>query len=289
MLYSVNSPIKINLILKIMDKKENGYHEIFSIFWQKKSAEKLTIETKYGEIIGDSLIVEGTEIIGENLVTKALKAARRTCPHIPPLKIKLEKEFPAGSGIGAGSGNAGALLRWLGETFGMETTAGLAAKLGADVAFLASENIMAEAKGIGEIITPLEPQFDFRWLIVFPKWRSDTKEAYEKLDCKRAGQICENTSRSIETIKKESAVCIARLAAGEKVGLLPNDFFSLLSDEHAEYREAERIADETSASGWGLCGSGSAFFALYKNTGAAADAAKIFSGKPWVLKTYNLE
>ena len=102
----IRCPIKINLILRVFSKLPNGYHEIYSLFWQKTAAERLTIRPKYDEIIGDSLNIEGMKIEGENLVTKALAAARKRA-EIPPLDVELEKFFPAGSGIGAGSGNAG--------------------------------------------------------------------------------------------------------------------------------------------------------------------------------------
>ena len=72
----IRCPIKINLILRVFSKLPNGYHEIYSLFWQKTATERLTIRPKYDEIIGDSLNIEGMKIEGENLVTKALAAAR---------------------------------------------------------------------------------------------------------------------------------------------------------------------------------------------------------------------
>ena len=133
----IRCPIKINLILRVFSKLPNGYHEIYSLFWQKTAAERLTIRPKYDEIIGDSLNIEGMKIEGENLVTKALAAARRRA-EIPPLDVELEKFFPAGSGIGAGSGNAGAMLKLLAAKYGARLSADETARLGADVAFLAS-------------------------------------------------------------------------------------------------------------------------------------------------------
>ena len=67
----IRCPIKINLILRVFSKLPNGYHEIYSLFWQKTAAERLTIRPKYDEIIGDSLNIEGMKIEGENLVAEA--------------------------------------------------------------------------------------------------------------------------------------------------------------------------------------------------------------------------
>lgn len=279
----IRCPIKINLILRVFSKLPNGYHEIYSLFWQKTAAERLTIRPKYDEIIGDSLNIEGMKIEGENLVTKALAAARKRA-EIPPLDVELEKFFPAGSGIGAGSGNAGAMLKLLAAKYGARLSAEETARLGADVAFLASDHVMAEARGVGEKMTPFAPPLDLRWLLVFPEWSSGTKEAYAKLDALRETR---GERRNVETAADMRLV--AALARGERAGLMPNDFYEVSAAEHAEYAAAERTAETTGARGWGLCGSGSAFFALYVGAEEAAEAARAFESMDWVLKTYTVE
>ncbi|HAH70104.1 MAG TPA: 4-diphosphocytidyl-2C-methyl-D-erythritol kinase, partial [Synergistaceae bacterium] len=103
-------PVKINLTLRVLSRRPDGYHEIISLFWKKKGIEGLTIQPHGNENIGDILDVRGMEISGENILFRALKWARSRSPIIPPLRMRLTKEFPAGSGIGAGSGNAAALL-----------------------------------------------------------------------------------------------------------------------------------------------------------------------------------
>ena len=245
----IRCPIKINLILRVFSKLPNGYHEIYSLFWQKTAAERLTIRPKYDEIIGDSLNIEGMKIEGENLVTKALAAARKRA-EIPPLDVELEKFFPAGSGIGAGSGNAGAMLKLLAAKYGARLSAEETARLGADVAFLASDHVMAEARDVGEKMTPFAPPFDLRWLLVFPEWSSGTKEAYAKLDALR-----EARGERREAATAADMRLVEALARGERAGLMPNDFYEVSAAEHAEYAAAERTAETTGSRGWGLCGS----------------------------------
>ncbi|OUO95043.1 hypothetical protein B5F39_00465 [Cloacibacillus sp. An23] len=279
---TIRCPIKINLILRVFSKRTDGYHEIYSLFWQKKGIERLTIQQKYDEIIGDSLNITGMKIEGENLVTKALAAVRKRWD-APPLDMTLEKFFPAGSGIGAGSGNAAALIKWLASR-GAPLSAEETAKLGADVAFLASGSVMAEARGIGEKMTHFAPPFDFRWLLVFPKWSSGTGDAYAKLDAVR-----ERRADRTEPEPGEDMARIDALARGGTAGLLPNDFYEVSAAEHAEYGEAERIAEASGARGWGLCGSGSAFFGLYAGAQEAEAAARAFGATDWALKTYIVE
>ena len=96
------SPVKINLTLRVLSRRPDGYHEIISLFWKKKGIEGLTIQPHGNENIGDILDVRGMEISGENILFRALKWARSRSPIIPPLRMCLTKEFPAGSGIGAG-------------------------------------------------------------------------------------------------------------------------------------------------------------------------------------------
>ncbi len=284
----INSPIKINLTLRILSRRSDGYHEIYSLFWQKRAVERLTIRANCDEIIGDFLEVTGMPIIGENLVTKALTAARECAANIPPLKIRLDKFFPAGSGIGAGSGNAAALLKWLRENFRLEMTEKEIGRLGADIAFLASDSEMAAARGIGEILTPGGEAPKLGWVLAFPKWSSDTKEAYAKLDAMRAENKNE-APPSEEEIAAEAAECLRRLREGHRANRLPNDFFPILTEEHREYAVAEEIASETGARGWGLCGSGSAFFGLYASREEALRAEKIYNNEGWILKTFNME
>ncbi|MDO5115259.1 MAG: hypothetical protein Q4D58_04100 [Synergistaceae bacterium] len=229
------------------------------------------------------------EIKGENLITKVLSTARKYNKNIPPLEITLEKFFPTGSGIGAGSGNAGAMIRWLRDFYGAELPEEDTAKLGADVAFLASDNIMATARGIGEIMTPLKADLDLGWLLVFPRWRSNTKEAYAKLDERRGASFGAERDADIKDIEAERERYLGKLSRKERAGLLPNDFFSVLADEHAEYTTAQGIAAETGSLGWGLCGSGSAFFGLYDDEKKRRLAAERFNREQWVLKTYDLE
>ena len=67
------SPVKINLTLRVLSRRPDGYHEIISLFWKKKGIEGLTIQPHGNENIGDILDVRGMEISGENILFRALK------------------------------------------------------------------------------------------------------------------------------------------------------------------------------------------------------------------------
>ena len=86
-------PIKINITLRVLSQRSDGYHEIISLFWKKKGIEGLTIQPNRNENIGDILETEGIKIDGENILTKTLIWARSRCQDIPSLRILLKKEL----------------------------------------------------------------------------------------------------------------------------------------------------------------------------------------------------
>lgn len=278
------SPIKINLILKISERRSDGYHNIYSLFWKKKASERLTIREDCAEIIADRLIIEGMEIPGENLLLRALAALRKSGSAIPPLEIRLKKELPMGSGIGAGSGNAAALLDWLSARYGAALSQQGIAKLGADVGFLASGLEMAEARGTGEILSDAGKAPELSWLLVFPRWSSETALAYRKLDELRQGQEKRPAQRAEKKWSGEAEELLRKLSQGTKVGRLPNDFFELLAAKHPEYLRAEELASAAGAPAWGLCGSGSAFFILGDKE-LLREAEYSFAAEPWAAQT----
>ncbi len=245
-------PVKINLTLRILGQKEDGYHELRSVFWKKNGAECLSVEkTDSNRHIID---VIGAKISGKNLLDSVLEFAAEKIS-VPPLSLKLSKRYPQGSGIGAGSGNAAALLLWLRDNCGFNFTAEEAAKLGADVAVLTRDSALNFACGIGEKLTPVKADIKLPWLLVFPKWTASTPEAYCALEKSRNGRF--------ETVDYEAEAngIIDRLMRGERAGLLPNDFIANAVKEHPQYNDFFNIAERQGSLAWGMCGSGSAVFA----------------------------
>ena len=279
-------PVKINITLRVLNQREDGYHELFSAFWKKKGTEGLTIRRCSDENREDMLNVTGAVIEGENILHKVLAAARRFAPDLPAFDISLEKEYPQGSGIGAGSGNAAALVDFFRDKYGFFRSGEEITRLGADVAFLCCGSEVAFAGGVGE---KLKPQTDIKglcWTLAFPTWQSNTRAAYASLDRFRAKDGW--TARSFEACEAEARAITDKLRRGERAGLLPNDFTEVLLAEHGEYA----AAFDASAAGslaWGLCGSGSAVFAVCDGRADAERAARVFKAFDWINKTSILE
>ena len=234
---------KLNLTLRVTNKRPDGYHNIVSTFMRVPSGDVLYISESSG---GTDIVTADMYLPGENIVAKALRIAREDGFKIPPLNVKIHKSIPPGSGLGGGSGNAAAILALFGA-------GRVAAKVGADVPFLASDMLLASVSGIGDHLEPLKEMLP-HGVIAIPEWETNTKEAYAELDA----------------IGYEVGIMLARTEmkdiyhanAGRKVGLLPNDFLKILLKKYPKYNELFRMFEKAGAYAWGVSGSGSAAFGV---------------------------
>jgi 4-diphosphocytidyl-2-C-methyl-D-erythritol kinase len=164
------APAKLTLSLRITGVRADGYHvldaEMVTIDWADELAftegDDLVVE-------GDRSIVAGVPIDGTNLVRRALRAAGRTA------RVVLTKRVPPGAGLGGGSADAAAVLRWAGCT-----DPGVAAALGADVPFCVAGG-HARVTGVGEHVEPLPP-LDATFTLLTPPLHCATAEVYAAWD-----------------------------------------------------------------------------------------------------------
>ena len=237
---------KINLSLRVINKRHDGYHNLVSAFIKINSGDVLYISESTSQA---DIVTCNMHLQGENIVAKALRIAREEGFRIPYFNVKIHKSIPPGSGLGAGSGNAAAVLMWLGAER-------VAPKVGADVAFLCSNTKVAIVSGIGDRIEKIENE-DLHGIIAIPNWETNTKDAYAELDAMGYDKV------DIMLARKELIdVYHANASAGKKIGLLPNDFVKVLVKKHPKYNELFRIFQNADANAWGVTGSGSAVFGL---------------------------
>ncbi len=133
------APAKLTLSLRVTGVRADGYHLVDAEMVTVDFADTLAFDD------GDGLVVTGPVDIplGDNLVTKALRAVGR------PARVTLDKHIPAGAGLGGGSADAAAVLRWAGVP-----DLDLAASLGGDVPFCVVGG-RARVSGIGEVVHAL--------------------------------------------------------------------------------------------------------------------------------------
>lgn len=154
MMIRVPSPAKLNLFLHITGRRENGYHELQSIFQLIDLYDWLEFE----QTDDQQIQIEGLASVDleQNLIYRAVQLLKPYAQTLTGLKIRLEKNIPMGAGLGGGSSNAATTLIVLNQLWqcglNIEQLADLGVKLGADVPiFVHGRNAWAE--GIGEHLT----------------------------------------------------------------------------------------------------------------------------------------
>ena len=142
----LHAPAKLNLCLYLGPRREDGLHELCSLFEPLALADLLTVAPAER----DEVVCPGVD--GENLAARALAALRERGWGREPLRVEIEKRTPVAAGLGGGSADAAAVLRLAaGE---VEDLAGLAAELGADVPSQLRP-ALALVRGAGELVEPL--------------------------------------------------------------------------------------------------------------------------------------
>ncbi len=181
-----HSSCKVNLLLNILGKRPDGFHELETVLHPLNLHDRLAFERH-----GSSLRLTCSDPLlptdGRNLVLAAAGRFLKTAGIHEGVRIHLEKKIPLAAGLGGGSGNAAATLLALNELFGRplapKQLLQLAASLGSDVPFFLQDR-PALATGRGEVITPLDffPALAGAWLLlVHPGFGISTPWAYEQL------------------------------------------------------------------------------------------------------------
>ena len=173
---------KINLGLNILRKRDDGYHELETIFYPIGLKDGLEfIENKHNKIVFSSSGLPLSIGSEENIVIKVYRLLAADHP-LPGLDIHLHKVIPFGAGLGGGSSDAAFLLKGLNDYFELGLTIhqlkAYTVKLGADCSFFL-ENKPAFASGIGEQLQIIDVSLDGYFLaLVKPPFGVGTKEAY---------------------------------------------------------------------------------------------------------------
>lgn len=177
---------KINLGLNIISKRNDGYHNLETIFYPimiKDALEIVETPNLETDIFIESGIKTGTNA-DSNLVMKALQLVRSQY-QIPPVEVHLLKKIPFGAGIGGGSADAAFMLKLINSKYSLGASskelADMAAKLGADCPFFIYNRPMF-ASGIGEKLEEVEISFENYYLIlVKPEIFVSTKDAFSAI------------------------------------------------------------------------------------------------------------
>ncbi len=187
---TVASPAKVNLWLRVLGRREDGFHEVETRLLRLSLADEVRIEYRpTGRALEITCSDPSLPVDGSNLAARALRAFQERTGTGGGWKIHLEKKVPAGAGLGGGSGNAAAVLRTANELAGQPLDEAalleLAGGIGADVAFFVLDAAAADAAGRGEAVTRVASPEPVSMLLIKPPFPVPTPWAYQSWQASR--------------------------------------------------------------------------------------------------------
>lgn len=251
---------KINLGLCITRKREDGYHDLETVFYPIPL--KDVIECKVADQMGFTL--HGKQIPGnpaDNLILKAWHLLKKEFPQLPCLDIHLLKNIPTGAGLGGGSADGAFMLRLLNEKFELNlTTENLieyALQLGSDCPFFIL-NTPCSALGRGEILHPIHLDLsDCQCILIKPEVHVSTAWAFSNI------QPGQSSNSPIQVIQQPMDTWKQHLV---------NDFEQPIFKAYPFMQEIKNTLYEAGALYSALSGTGSVIYGLFDRE---ADIQKI--------------
>ena len=225
------APAKLNLCLYLGGRRDDGLHELRSLFCPLEISDRIEVGPAPGA--ADEVVCPG--IAGPNLVAVALDGMRARGWRRPPVRVEIEKRIPVAAGLGGGSADAAAVLRLAaGE---LEDLGELARGLGADVPSQL-EPAFALVAGAGEIVEPLPPPGEFALVAIPDEEGLATASVYAEANALGLGRSDE-----------ELDAIAARLREAAAAGASPLDYTELLVNdlEQAAISLRPRIAEALAA------------------------------------------
>jgi 4-diphosphocytidyl-2-C-methyl-D-erythritol kinase len=259
----VRALAKINLDLRVLGKRPDGYHELRTIFQTISLAD--TIDIGFAPGRRTAIEIEDPLQIPSNLAGKAAESALEALGISGHVSIRLAKQIPMGAGLGGGSSDAAAVLLALpvlsGRGLPLPRLYQLAAALGSDVPFFLLGGTAAGI-GRGSELFPLPDSPRRAGLLVAPEVHVSTAEAYRRLSPRLTAELQESRIVSFQSLVWDRGVpdnpC--------------NDFEAVVFEQHGQLADLKRRLVRTGASPVLMSGSGSAIFGLFRGRAAARDA-----------------
>lgn len=259
-----NSYGKINLGLNVLERLENGYHNIETGFCFIEWADRfeITPASRNSLIMSDEKI----PVDDSNLIVKAVALLEKEAGLKDHFQIKVQKNIPAGAGLGGGSSNAATTLRMVNKiaNLGLQEVdlMELGKQLGADIPFFI-KGVPGFATGLGTEIDPLAIQPDGWIVTVFPGKTSSTPEAYQFADANPEPEFSLKKVLLEEDVEEWQYLIINDLEAAvfPRLGIVGN-----IKDQCYEF----------GASYASMSGSGSSVFGIFEQDFVAIHAYESF-------------
>ncbi len=256
---TLEAPAKINLFLKVLNRRPDGYHEIESLM-QKIDLFDILHLARQGEEISLSCPGSSLSEDRENLVYRAAQAFFSATGIKAGVKIILEKNIPVAAGLGGGSSDAAAVLLGMNLLFAagleLEYLMDIGLQLGADVPFFLQDCSGAVVTGIGECIQEVQPIRNYWILLVNPGFGVPTKWVYENFPLT-------STSNPYILARGQKVTRILHAASPGLYEQLGNDLEVVTINHYPEIGEIKKELKKAGAVTSLMSGSGPTVFGLF--------------------------
>ena len=253
---TIQSPAKLNLHLKVLRKRPDGYHDLLTLFHRISLSDTITIQKrKKGFRLSTNR--RGLETGEGSLITKAYRSLQKKFPELGGVSVRLEKKIPLGAGLGGGSSNAAHFLLGMKKLFRLRISRKelfkIGKTLGADVPFFLMDTSNAVAWGIGDKMRSL--------LLLVTDKGLKTKKVYQNLRVRK---------KPVSLTKEKRVAIILSSFFGTKrireaAGLAENDLESSAFVLRPSISRAVKALRSAGASFALMSGSGPTVFAVLEN------------------------
>jgi 4-diphosphocytidyl-2-C-methyl-D-erythritol kinase len=264
--YAIKTPAKVNLRLKVTGVRPDGYHELVSLMVPVDLFDFLDI--RLNKTLKYTLDCTGYQVPadGTNLVLRAAESLEREAGLRTGGHIRLHKNIPVSAGLGGGSSDAAAVLLSMNSMLGSPLTAqglhDLAARLGADVPFFLDRR-PAIARGIGDVLEPLERWQQHWYVIVAPPLHVSTAWVYRNY---RLNELTRDEYHYIKNQLGNESLAFAHI--------LENDLETVTSANFPTIETLKRHLKEAGAGGVLMSGSGPSVFGVFDGEQSARTAGQ---------------
>jgi len=262
---TLKSHAKINIGLQVLNQRQDGYHNLHTIFQELDFHDTITL-TKTDRNFELSSTTKDFPLDKSNTCHKAYSLLKKEFPDIGGVHVHVDKQIPQGAGLGGGSSNGAAILKGLNQLcelglsdYDLEQ---IAVKIGADVPFFIQGGCQL-GEGIGEKLTPISKRLPYSILLAVPPVSISTSWAYKGL---KNGLEAEGRKANFADLFRRDEIPFE---------LFKNDFERIVIPAHPEIGRIKDALIKNGALYASLSGSGSTVFGMFDEDTAASAAESV--------------
>ena len=277
----IKARAKINLNLLVLDKREDNYHNIKSVFQKVNLYDEIYLK-KINENEFKMITNMGEINNKENIIYKAYIKLKEKCKNITGIQVRLNKKIPMQAGMAGGSTDCAAFIILMNRLFDLKLSkkdmSDLGKELVADV-IPCFYNRPVIAEGIGDIITKIDTNFKYYLVIIKPEMSCSTKEMYKKIDTKKINQK-DRTKEIVEALEKSDIEILS--------SNLYNVFEEVIDRKDLIENIKQKLINNGAISSL-MTGSGSAIYGIFKDKNTAENAYESLKDKyqTYICTSYN--